>query len=72
MMLAPTHRFMTPETELGQSPAEADPRIGALFGNFRVVRKIGEGGMGVVYEAEHQKIGRRAAVKLLHRHLVDS
>jgi serine/threonine-protein kinase len=49
-----------------------DPRIGALFGNFRVVRKLGEGGMGVVYEAEHQKIGRRAAIKLLHHHLADS
>jgi HEAT repeat protein/tRNA A-37 threonylcarbamoyl transferase component Bud32 len=47
-----------------------DPRVGALFGNFRVLRKIGEGGMGVVYEAEHQQIGRRAAIKLLHRHLV--
>lgn len=46
-----------------------DPRVGAMFGSFRIVRKIGEGGMGVVYEAEHIKIGRRAAVKLLHPHL---
>lgn len=39
---------------------------GELFGNFRTIRKLGEGGMGVVYEAEHIKIGRRAVVKVLH------
>lgn len=37
-----------------------------MFGNFRVVRKLGEGGMGVVYEAENPKISSRAAIKLLH------
>ena len=37
-----------------------------MFGNFRIVRKLGEGGMGVVYEAENPKIGSRAAIKLLH------
>lgn len=35
-------------------------------GSFRIVRKNGEGGLGVVYQAEHQKLGRRAAVKLFH------
>jgi serine/threonine protein kinase/HEAT repeat protein len=54
-----------------RSGGEVD-RIGSLFGNFRVVRKIGEGGMGVVYEAEHTKIGRRAAVKLLHGRYAES
>jgi len=39
---------------------------GLLYGNFRIVRRIGRGGMGVVYEAEHRQIGRRAAVKILH------
>lgn len=39
---------------------------GMRFGNFRLIRPIGEGGMGVVYEAEHCQIGRRAAVKILH------
>lgn len=43
-----------------------DPRIGSVFGNFRLLRKLGEGGMGVVYEAEHHTIGRRAAVKVMH------
>ena len=43
-----------------------DPRIGSVFGNFRLLRKLGEGGMGIVYEAEHHTIGRRAAVKVMH------
>lgn len=37
-----------------------------LEGKCRIVRLIGEGGMGVVYEAEHTPIGRPVAVKLLH------
>jgi len=37
------------------------------FGPYRVVRKLGEGGMGVVYLGEHTLIGRRAAIKVLHR-----
>lgn len=34
-------------------------------GNYRIVRKIGAGGMGEVWEAEHIQIGSRAAVKAL-------
>lgn len=33
---------------------------------YRVVRRIGEGGMGTVYEGENQRIGRRVAIKVLH------
>src|SRR5215813_13806737 len=43
----------------------ADGLIGKVLGGHRITRKIGEGGMGVVYEAEHQLIGRRAAIKCL-------
>ena len=37
-----------------------------LDGKYLVRRLIGEGGMGLVYEAEHVDIGRRVAIKILH------
>jgi serine/threonine protein kinase len=46
--------------------------IGETFGNYRATQLIGEGGMGVVYLAEHPGIGRRAAVKVLRPGLTDN
>jgi serine/threonine protein kinase len=40
-----------------------------LSDKFRLMRKLGEGGMGAVYEAEHTFLGRRVAIKFLHREL---
>lgn len=39
---------------------------GRFVGSYKVVRKLGEGGMGVVYEAVHKTTGRHIAIKFLH------
>jgi len=44
---------------------DVDARIGLLVGNYRVVRLIGQGGMGAVYEAVHLETRNRIAVKFL-------
>ena len=54
-------------TEAG--PPIAAPRLEQL-GDFRIIREIGHGGMGVVYEAEQISLGRHVALKVLPRQLV--
>jgi serine/threonine-protein kinase len=55
-------------TPLEDAPDDEDPMIGAVLGgSYEVVRMVGEGGMGRVYEARHQRLpSRRFAVKMLH------
>jgi len=46
---------------------EVDPKIGLLLNDrYRIVRKLGEGGMGAVYEGKHEMINRSLAIKCLH------
>ena len=46
-----------------------DPLLGTTVGSFRLVRRIGHGGMGSVYLGEQTLIGSKVAVKVLHEHL---
>ncbi|MEQ9081005.1 MAG: serine/threonine-protein kinase [Sandaracinaceae bacterium] len=43
-----------------------DPMIGTILSErYKILKQIGEGGMGLVYEAEHVAIGKRVALKVL-------
>ncbi len=51
-------------------PSKLDNLVGQVIdGRYRISRQIAVGGMGVVYEAKHAKIGRSVAVKVLHREM---
>lgn len=50
----------------GQSgDLEIKPILDEPFGPYRLIRVLGEGGMGVVYEAEQEKPNRRVAIKVI-------
>ena len=63
-----------PQAEAGSTPAPAPAQAGAKFDalvgttlaeRYEIIRRIGEGGMGAVYEARHSIIGKRVAIKVL-------
>lgn len=69
-------RVVTPgesdATPVPEGPLQADPKVGSLLGDYRLLEKLGEGAMGAVYRAVQLSSDRVVALKILFNHVANN
>ena len=60
----------TAKTRIALATTPPKPFPGQVFGPYRILRLLGQGGMGSVFEADHMPTGRRLALKVMNHALV--
>ena len=70
--LGPIHNADSSRSSFPSSINQGPPGVGHKLGSLRLVRQIGSGGMGTVFEAQHEILQRSFAVKFLDASLVNN